>query len=297
MMDLRARLAARRAQARRVLWFERIWPALWPAFALIGAWIALALFDIPGMLPVWWHIAALGFLVVALGVLLWRGLRPLARPTDAEVDRRLELTSGVRHRPLVVLDDKPAEADPAATELWQAHLARAAAQVARLRAGWPHPGIPQRDVWATRAALAVLLVAGLVMAGPEAPARLLRSVSPGLPEGAPTPAPQLQVWLTPPSYTGGLASDREPDGRLVRSGHAVRRCGHGVRYARRDKLAGGARHHAVRHADGDPARLGSRPLATDGHRRPAANRRLGRATRTCSGATPATDPVAVDGSR
>jgi uncharacterized protein (TIGR02302 family) len=209
--DLRTRLAVRRAQARRVLWVERIWPALWPAFALIGAWIALSLFDLPAMLPIWWHIGVLGLVVVALGVVLWRGLHPIVRPTDAEVDRRLELTSGVRHRPLVVLDDKPADTDPAMADLWQAHLARAADQVARLRAGWPHPGIPQRDVWATRAALAVLLVAGLVMAGPEAPARLLRAVSPGLPDGVPTPAPQLQVWLTPPSYTGLAPIFLHPD--------------------------------------------------------------------------------------
>ena len=202
MKDPRARLSARRAEARRVLWFERIWPALWPAFALVGAWIALALFDLPAMLPQWWHLAALALLVAAIGWVLWRGLRFIASPTDAEVDRRLELASGVRHRPLVVLDDRPASADPATAALWQAHVDRATAQVARLRAGWPHPGIPQRDVWATRAALAVLLVAGLVMAGPDAPARLLRSLWPGLPASAATPAPQLQVWLTPPSYTG-----------------------------------------------------------------------------------------------
>ncbi len=49
--DIHARLAGRRAQARRVLWFERVWPALWPVFALVGAWIAAALFDLPARLP------------------------------------------------------------------------------------------------------------------------------------------------------------------------------------------------------------------------------------------------------
>ncbi len=196
------RLAAKRSAARSVLWLERIWPALWPALALIGVWAALALFDVPALLPAWWHLAAVALLVAALGVLLWRGLRPLARPTPAEIDRRLELTSGVRHRPLVVLDDRPATTDPAIAALWTAHRDRAAAQVARLRAGWPHPGIPQRDVRATRAALLVLLVAGFVVAGPDAPGRLARSVWPGLPEGVAAPVPQLQAWLNPPSYTG-----------------------------------------------------------------------------------------------
>ena len=200
--DLYGRLAGRRAQARRVLWFERVWPALWPAFALFGAWIAASLFDLPALLPVWWHWGLLAVVLLALGAMVWHGLRPVQRPTDAEVDRRLERASGLRHRPLVVLFDQPASTDPATATLWQAHLDRASAQVARLRTGWPRPGIPQADIRAIRAALAVVIVAGLVVAGPDTPGRLLRAVWPGLPEGTPVPAPQLQAWLTPPSYTG-----------------------------------------------------------------------------------------------
>ena len=200
--DLRSRLASRRAQARRVLWFERVWPALWPVFALIGVWLAASLFDLPGLLPVWWHLGLLAIVVVALVGLTWRGLRPLRRPTDAEVDRRLERASGLRHRPLVVIDDQPAMDDPATAALWHAHRTRATAQIARLRAGWPRPGIPQKDMIAGRAILVALLVVGVVVAGPEIPGRLLRSVWPGLPQGAATPSSQLQAWLTPPSYTG-----------------------------------------------------------------------------------------------
>ncbi len=200
--DPRARLARRRSQARGVLWFERVWPALWPAFALVGVWLAVSLFDLPAMLPIWWHIGLLVVVTAGLVALVGRGLWPLRRPSDGEVDRRLERASGLRHRPLVVIDDSPATADPATRDLWRAHRDRAAAQVARLRTGWPNPGIPQADVRATRAALAVLLIVGAVVAGPEAPGRLLRSIWPGLPEGAATPSPQLQAWLTPPSYTG-----------------------------------------------------------------------------------------------
>ena len=200
--SLQVRLAGRRAQARRVLWFERVWPALWPAFALIGAAIAAALFDLPSVLPPLWHLAAEAAFVAGIAALLWRGLRPLARPTDMEVDRRLERATGLRHRPLVVVADRPAAMDPAGAALWQAHRDRAAAQVARLRTGWPHPGIPQRDVCAIRAGLAVVLVAGLVVAGADAPGRLLRAMWPGLPAGAAMPGTQLQAWVTPPAYTG-----------------------------------------------------------------------------------------------
>ncbi len=247
-MELGDRLAGRRAQARRVLWIERVWPALWPAIAIVGAWVAVALFDVPSLLPTWWHLIVLAALATAIGGATWHGLRRVQRPTDAEVDRRLELASGVKHRPLVVLEDRPATVDPATARLWTAHKERAAAQVAQLRAGWPHPGIPQRDVRATRAALAVVLVAGLVVAGAEAPGRVLRSVWPGLPEGTAAPAPQLQVWLTPPTYTGCRADlsasrgadgagpgrlplDREPDGWRDSAHHELWRPGNRVRDA------------------------------------------------------------------
>ncbi len=200
--DLQARLSQRRAQARRVLWAERIWPALWPAAALLAVGLAAALFDLPALLPGWWHLGALAAFVAGLAFLMWYRLRPLARPADAEVDRRLERASGLRHRPLVVIADQPAALDPAGAALWQAHLDRAAAQVARLRTGWPRPPRPTRDVQATRAALAALLVAGIVVAGVDAPGRLLRAVWPGLPAGPATAGPQLQAWVTPPSYTG-----------------------------------------------------------------------------------------------
>ncbi len=202
MRDLQARLARSRARSRRVLWLERVWPSLWPALTLLGAWLVAALFDLPSLLPPAWHLALEALVLAATLALLGRGLRPMTRPTDAEVDRRLESATGLRHRPLVTIADKPAAIDASSTALWQAHVERARADVSRLRVGWPHPGLPQRDVRATRAVLALLLVAGVVIAGPEALPRIWRSLWPGLPQGPTTPAPELQAWLTPPSYTG-----------------------------------------------------------------------------------------------
>ena len=198
---LARRLAGRRAAARRVLWFERLWPAAWPAVGLAGAWIALALFDVPAILPAYWHIGALALAVAGLLLLLWRGMRPLTAPSAADVDRRLEGASGLRHRPLMTLTDRPATPGDEAAALWQAHLARASAQVARLRVGWPHPVLAQIDQMALRGLLVMALAAGLIVAGRDAPARIARSLMPGLPQGAAVAEPQLQAWITPPSYT------------------------------------------------------------------------------------------------
>ncbi len=200
--ELRRRLASRRSSARRVLWIERIWPRLWPALLLVGVFLAAALFDLPSMLATIWHLVLLAAVAGGLGYLLWRGLRPLHAPTEAEIDRRLERASGLRHRPLVVLDDRPTTNDAAATALWRAHSDRATAQLARLRVGWPRPSLPRPELRAGRAALLVVLLVGLAVAGADAPDRLGRALWPRLVFGPPEPAPLLQAWVTPPGYTG-----------------------------------------------------------------------------------------------
>ncbi len=200
--SVQRRLATLRSRARLVLWVERLWPALWPALGLLGAGAVAALFDLPALLLPLVHWFALLALAAGCGWLLWRGLHRLRPPNEAEIDRRLELNGGVAHRPLTVLDDRPALQSPDATALWQAHVRRAADQVARLRSGWPHQGLERVDQLALRGLLVVLLAAGLVVAGPDAPGRLLRAATPGLLLGPAAPEPLLQAWVTPPSYTG-----------------------------------------------------------------------------------------------
>ena len=124
------------------------------------------------------------------------------RPTESEIDRRLERNGGVAHRPLAVLDDQPANLGSDGAALWQAHVRRAAEQVGKLRAGWPQHGLERVDRYALRGLLFVALAAGLAVAGPDAPNRLLHGVAPALPTGMAAPEPLLQAWVTPPSYTG-----------------------------------------------------------------------------------------------
>src|ERR1700686_3867236 len=68
--------------------------------------------------------------------------------------------SGLRPRPLAVFTDRPAV--PGAEALWRAHVARAAAQIGRLRVGMPRPGLAALDPRALRGALVVALFACLV---------------------------------------------------------------------------------------------------------------------------------------
>jgi uncharacterized protein (TIGR02302 family) len=194
-------LAGRRTLARLALLFERVWPALWPPLGVIGLFLCAALLDLPRHLPPSLHVALLGVTAIALIVLLVRGFKDIDAPDAAAADRRLEVASGLRHRPLSVLTDRPAGRDEVNDPLWRAHVTRAIGQLRRLRVGIPRPGLARRDPRALRAGLLLSLIAALVIAGPDAPDRIAQAFSPNLPHAPAPPGTELQAWITPPAYT------------------------------------------------------------------------------------------------
>ncbi|MDE2167382.1 MAG: DUF4175 family protein [Alphaproteobacteria bacterium] len=196
------RHAVRLALARLALAWERVWPALWPATFVAGIFTALALFDVPSRLPSWAAAALLGLAVAALIATLARAFRDLRPPTRQAAQRRLETASGLVHRPLAALEDKLASGDdPAAVALWHEHQARMAAAARTLRIGTPRAGLLRRDPYALRFALGLLLLLGVIDAGSDAPARLLRALNPALPAGIAGPSVALDIWISPPQYT------------------------------------------------------------------------------------------------
>ena len=121
------RLAGRRFLARLAILFEGLWPALWLPLTAVGIFLVLALLRLPPLLPGWLQTALLVLVVLAVAGLLVHGLWRLRLPDDRQADRRLEMQSGLIHRPLSVLTDRPASDDATAQALWQAHAARAVA--------------------------------------------------------------------------------------------------------------------------------------------------------------------------
>ena len=180
--------------------------------AVLGLFLILALLDLPRQLPAGLHILLLLGFAAALGLAGWRAFRGFVPPSGAAAERRLERQSGLRHRPLTALADRPAGDDPAALALWRVHQQRAAAQIGRLRIGLPRPGLPTRDPRALRAALVVGLVAAVVIAGGELGERLRRAVSPGFAGPVAGPGLRLEAWVTPPAYTGAPPIFLDPAG-------------------------------------------------------------------------------------
>lgn len=201
---LPARLLRRVRLARLVLWWEAAWPALWPVLGVLGVFLVLALAGLPLLLPGWLHLLLLLGFAAALGVAGRRALRRLAPPAAVAAERRVERDSGLAHRPIATIADRPAGQDPVALALWEAHRRRAAERLAALRVALPRPGLARLDRRALRGALLVALVAAFGIAGVEAPERLRRALLPDLAGAAlpATPGVRLEAWVTPPAYTG-----------------------------------------------------------------------------------------------
>jgi uncharacterized protein (TIGR02302 family) len=210
------KLGLRRTLARLSLFWETTWPALWPSLGLIGAFLALALFNLLPALPGWLHALVLVAFATSLLLTIRSGLRQLRIPSAATATRRLETDSGLEHRPLVTIDDRPATSvsDPQTERLWQLHLARAAAAARNIHLRWPRPNLAARDPYALRGALLITLVAGFVIAGPNATARLSAALSPDLSALTAREAASLELWITPPEHTNlppMLLASADPD--------------------------------------------------------------------------------------
>jgi uncharacterized protein (TIGR02302 family) len=197
-----ASLVRKRRLARAALWVEQVWPAIWPALGVVAGFLILAFLDVPAWLPAWPRALLPITALILTGALLWRGLRQVAVPADAQVDRRLERDSGLQHRPLAALQDRPATATAEGAAIWALHQARLRAQLARLRVRGPAPGLAGRDRRALRYLAMLGLLASAAMAGPEAFNRLAHAAWPPLPAGASAPGTVIQAWVTPPPYTG-----------------------------------------------------------------------------------------------
>ena len=202
--SLPGRLLARRLfLSRAALAWERLWPALWPMLCVAGFFLVMALFDLPSLVPPVAHAAILAAFALAFAIAAFRGLGSLIWPDELTARRRIEINSGLAHRPLAALADRPSvPLDDAAASLWEAHRRRMEAAVRRLRVGWPMAGLARHDPWGLRAVLAILFLIGAIDAGGDWGGRIVGALNPGWDGGPAVAAAGFDIWITPPDYTG-----------------------------------------------------------------------------------------------
>lgn len=180
---------------------ERFWPLLWPASGVIGLFLILALANVFVYLPEWLHLISLLAFVGGIVASVLYSMRQTSVPTRAQAVRHLEQSSGLHHRPLSALEDKPATGtDEDTGRLWDAHRRWVLNHIDRLKVAWPKLSLAARDPHALRV-LIILVIAALTIANwSDVPTRLAAAVSPGWAQGY-VPA-TFEAWVTPPPYTG-----------------------------------------------------------------------------------------------
>lgn len=190
-------------QARLSLAWEAVWPVAWPPLGIAGVFAGIALLDGFSYIPGWLHALLLAAAAVLFIYALYIGVRTLVWPDRRDAVRRIEQASGLEHRPLEALQDSLPEGvtDPATKALWQAHQQQMAERIRKLKVGVPSPGLPARDPWALRAAVALLVFVGVVVAGPDSGDRLERAFVPSIGDRAASQTAKLEIWVTPPEYT------------------------------------------------------------------------------------------------
>lgn len=186
------------ALTRALIGWERLWPILLPTLAPSFLILIASLFDIWRHVPEWTHWASLGLTLVATGLATLRFAPRFAWPNRTEALKRLEADAGLRHHPLLAIDDRPFGAG--GSPLWRAHLDEMARLASRACLKGLRATADDVDPWALRFAAPGLLAVALVAAGPEWSNRLGAAFSPGV--GTMANAGLADLWIEPPAYTG-----------------------------------------------------------------------------------------------
>jgi hypothetical protein len=185
------------ARARVRLFWETYAPTLAPAA------LAISLFVLGAWLGIWQWIGdparlialAITIFFVVRGILRALGLRT---PTYSDARRRVEIDSGQSHRPLDVLDDRPA----LSADVWPAHQKSALAQASALRTAKPRPALSLIDPYYLRFIIPAVLGASAIYMAGFSFERLRAAVAPSWQSSIRSTDISYEAWIDPPAYTG-----------------------------------------------------------------------------------------------
>ena len=196
---LARRIAVSRRVAKLVLASESLAPKLLVPLCVIALYVAAAWFGLFRTIPPVLVKPVAGLFGLAL---LWslKGLLSFSWPTDADANRRIEIRSGLSHRAISALNDRPAASSGFADALWHEHVKRLARSIGALTAGAPAPGIADHDRFALRAVPVLALFVAFGFSYSNHAGRLTDPLH-AVPGAVVDAGLRIDAWVTPPAYT------------------------------------------------------------------------------------------------
>lgn len=184
------------------LWLERLWARFWGLCTVVMFFVALALSGLLFKVGKTAHFSLLVlFAVLAVAAALYTGRRFIL-PRRWQVERRIEHESGLKHRPLQMLHDKPEQGtSPAAAKLWYKQQAETRASWTRLRIWRPRPRVARQDKYHLRFAALFCLALALVVSRGQITERLSAALTPPSIFKTTVKLAAVDVWIEPPAYT------------------------------------------------------------------------------------------------
>jgi uncharacterized protein (TIGR02302 family) len=194
------RLARTRLATRASIVAERLWPLVLPFLIVAGLFLAVSWFGLFRLAPEGLRMAGIALFGLAALCALYP-LRHFRLPADREIDRRIETANRLEHAPVSTQTDRLVGAeDGFSGALWREHQRRMAEKLGRLAADAPRTRVPERDPFALRALVALVLVVAFAFSTGPFGGRLTDAFHSHA--GSDAPPVRIDAWVTPPPYTG-----------------------------------------------------------------------------------------------
>ncbi len=197
------RLGRKRRLSFFVLLLEQFSLCTWRVFFWAVLFCALWMIQIPAIFGTYGSLITLIIFLTGLGYFYKKDIRHFRWPGIKEIDRRLEKSSHLKHRPISGLEDRLSNPGKAATrELWEERTKHMVRGLKQLKAPGMMAFMAKNDPYAMRLAIMLFFIVGLAVSGPRWDERIWNGLTPiTLGEGI-KPAEGISLWITPPDYTG-----------------------------------------------------------------------------------------------
>ncbi len=165
-----------------------------------GVFVALALLGVFSSLYPWLHLVVLAIFVSYFFRTLGRAQARWTPPSVSDAKRRVEAASNLAHRPLDVMEDRPASNDLVQASLWNIHRERTVEQTQSL--DWPRWALDftGHDRYGLRYVVLLLVILGIVFGWGALGVRMVAAINPAVGKWH-IVRPALDAWITPPAYT------------------------------------------------------------------------------------------------